>query len=250
MFDTDLAVKRTKLADEVVAQLLRMIRERRLVPGDRLPPERQLALTFQVSRASLRDAIRQLELLGYVDVRQGDGTVVRMPDASTLSQPFQGLHSGRPQAAADLIEFRRILEPQVAALAARRCTPAHAAQLDQALTHQRRRVDDGHRLGVEDLEFHQLIAAICGNATVLAVTDTLRSLLHELRTKHLTGDQPRLGLQQHVAIADAIRARDAAAAANAMHAHLDAVEASLLLEGDPPSDPAATDRSHLQGGPA
>lgn len=249
MFGTDLAVKRTKLADEVVAQLLRMIRERRLVPGDRLPPERQLAQTFQVSRASLRDAIRQLELLGYVDVRQGDGTVVRMPDASTLSQPFQGLLNGRPQAATDLIEFRRILEPQVAALAARRCTPAHALQLEEAIADQRRRVDAGERLGAQDLEFHQLIATIGGNATVLAVTDTLRSLLQELRAKHLTGDQPRLGLQQHAEIAGAIQERDAAAAAAAMHAHLDAVEASLLLEGDPPSDPAATDRPHPQGGP-
>ncbi|MDF1523386.1 MAG: FadR/GntR family transcriptional regulator [Trueperaceae bacterium] len=254
MFDADLAVKRTKLADEVVAQLLRMIRERRLVPGDRLPPERQLAQTFQVSRASLRDAIRQLELLGYVDVRQGDGSVVRMPDANTLSQPFLGLLSGRPHAASDLVEFRRILEPQVAALAARRCTSAHATQLEHALDAQRRRVEAGERLGSEDLEFHQLIATIGGNATVLAVTDTLRSLLHELRTKHLTGDQPRLGLQQHVAIADAIRGRDDAAAAAAMHAHLDAVEASLLLEGAPPSDaapnPAPTDRPRSQGGPA
>ncbi len=228
MFDTDLTVKRTKLADEVVAHLLRMIREGALAPGDRLPPERQLAQRFQVSRASLRDAIRHLELLGYVDVRQGDGSVIRLPDAETLSQPFQGLLAGHPQAAQDLLEFRRILEPQVAALAARRCTSDHAALLEAAIARQRRSVEAGGRLGVEDVEFHQLIATIARNVTVLTVVGTLRSLLEHLRVVHLTGDQPRLGLLQHERIADAIARGDDDDAATAMRDHLAAVEASVL----------------------
>ncbi len=227
MFDTDLTVKRTKLADEVVAHLLRMIREGTLGPGDRLPPERQLAQRFQVSRASLRDAIRHLELLGFVDVRQGDGSVIRLPDAETLSQPFLGLLAGHPQAAHDLLEFRRILEPQVAALAARRCTSAQAALLEAAVARQRQRVEGGGRLGVEDVAFHQLIATIARNATVLAVVDTLRHLLEDLRVVHLIGDQPRLGLQQHERIADAIARGDPDDAAVAMRDHLAAVEASV-----------------------
>lgn len=229
MFDTDLTVKRTKLADAVVAHLLRMIRERRLAPGDRLPPERQLAQTFQVSRASLRDAIRRLELLGYVEVRHGDGSVIRLPDGDTLGQPFQGLLVGHPQATEDLLEFRRILEPQVAALAARRCTPDDADRLAAAIEQQRGRVAAGNRLGVHDVEFHQLIAAIAGNGTILAVIDTLRSLLEELRTHHLTGDRPLLGLRQHERIAEAIASGDPAGAADAMSDHLDAVEASVVL---------------------
>lgn len=253
MFDTELAVKRTKLADEVVARLLQMVREGALRPGDRLPAERQLAGTFGVSRASLRDAIRQLELLGYVEVRQGDGTVVRLPDAGTLSQPFQGLLAGRPTEAADLLEFRRLLEPEVAALAARRCRPADAAALEAALNGQRRAVARGERLAGNDVEFHQLIATIAGNPVTLAVLDTLRHLLQDLRRRHLTGDQPDLGLRQHEAIADAIRRGDAAAAAQAMRRHLDAVEASLMPappEGDPPSAAAPAIRPHPEGGPA
>jgi GntR family transcriptional regulator, transcriptional repressor for pyruvate dehydrogenase complex len=235
VFDANLPVKRTKLADEVVDRLLRMIREGALAPGDRLPAERQLAQTFQVSRASLRDAIRRLEMLGYVDVRQGDGTIIRLPDAGTLSQPFHGMLAGHPQAAKDLLEFRRILEPQVAALAARRCTPEHAALLDAAVAQQRRRVAAGERLGVEDVEFHQLIATIARNATVLTVVDTLRSLLEELRVRHLTGDQPSLGLRQHEQIAQAIARGDAEGAASAMSAHLDAVEASVLAPASSPN---------------
>lgn len=228
MFDEGLAVKRSKLSDEVVARLMRMIRDGQLRPGDRLPAERQLAQSFQVSRASLRDAIRHLEILGYLEVRQGDGTVVRLPDAATLSQPFQGLLEGRPQAASDLLEFRRMLEPQVASLAAARCTPRHAEQLDAAIEAQRARVERGERLGIEDVEFHQLIAGIAGNATVLQVIETLRSLLEEMRVKHLAGDKPALGYEQHAAIAHAIQEGDGEAAAAAMREHLSAVEASMF----------------------
>jgi GntR family transcriptional repressor for pyruvate dehydrogenase complex len=106
---------------------------------------------------------------------------------------------------------------------------AHADRLEAALEQQRRRVVAGDRLGVHDVEFHQLIAAIAGNGTILTVVDTLRSLLEELRARHLTGDQPRLGLQQHERIAEAIASGDPAGAATAMSEHLDAVEASVVM---------------------
>jgi GntR family transcriptional repressor for pyruvate dehydrogenase complex len=228
LFDDGLAVRRSKLSDEVVSRLMSMIRDGRLQPGDRLPPERQLASSFHVSRASLRDAVRHLELLGYLEVRQGDGTVVRLPDAATLTQPFQGLLAGHPQAAADLLEFRRMLEPQVAALAAERCSLEQGALLDQAIAVQRSTVERGERLGQEDVDFHQLIASIAGNATVLQVLETLGSLLAEMRTRHLSGDKPHLGFDQHVAIAEAIRAGRPAVAAQAMGEHLDAVQESML----------------------
>src|SRR5690554_1762942 len=163
MFQEVVAVKRSKLADEVLARLLQMIRSGQLKEGDRLPPERQLAQSFDVSRASLRDAIRQLEMLGYVDVRQGNGTIIRMPDATTVSQPFRSLLSGHPHLAVDLLEFRHLLEPQAAALAAQRCTPEFAQRLRDALAAQRELADSGKRLHSLDLEFHQLIANITGN---------------------------------------------------------------------------------------
>lgn len=229
MFEEEPAIKRSKLSEEVATRLLRMIRGGRLAPGDRLPAERKLAQSFQVSRASLRDAIRHLEFLGYVEVRQGDGTVVRLPDAATLTQPFQGMLAGRPQEARDLLQFRRMLEPQVAALAAERRTPEQVARLEAAIDAQRRLVEGGERItGGEDVGFHALVAAIAGNATVLQVLATLASLLEELRSAHLPGDRPRLGLRQHAAIARAIAGGDGDAAAAAMREHLDAVEVSVL----------------------
>lgn len=225
MFDDVPAIKRSKLSDEVATRLLGLIRGGQLAPGDRLPAERRLAESFQVSRASLRDAIRHLEFLGYLEVRQGDGTVVRVPDAATLTQPFHGMLAGRPHAARDLLQFRRMLEPQVAALAAERRTPEQIERLDAAIDAQTRLVEDGERItGDDDLDFHALVAAIAGNATVLQVLHTLSSLLEELRTAHLPGDRPRLGLRQHAAIVRAIAEGDGDAAASAMREHLDAVE--------------------------
>lgn len=231
MFQEVVAVKRSKLADEVLARLLQMIRSGQLKEGDRLPPERQLAQSFDVSRASLRDAIRQLEMLGYVDVRQGNGTIIRLPDATTVSQPFRSLLSGHPHLAVDLLEFRHLLEPRAAALAAKRCTPEFAQRLRDALAAQRELADSGKRLHSLDLEFHQLIANITGNITLLQVIEALQSLLKELRDQHLTGDRPGLGYEQHKRIAEAIIAGDGKAASLAMTEHLQAVQESLLEGG-------------------
>lgn len=122
-----LYIKRTKLADIVADNLLQMFREGELHPGQKLPAERDLAVRYGVSRASLRDAIRHLELLGYLEVRQGEGTFVRTPDGQTLTRPFQSVLSSQPQLADDLVEFRFLLEPEVAALAAKHCTEEDVA---------------------------------------------------------------------------------------------------------------------------
>lgn len=210
--------------------LLAMIREGELSEGDRLPPERDLASHFGVSRTTLRDAIRELQLLGYLEVRQGDGTVVRNPGGEALAAPFTTLLRGQPQLAEDLLQFRRILEPEVAALAAQHCTERDATDLRTALERQRRLVEAGRRLLAEDLGFHRLIARVAGNTTVLHVLNVLQAMLRELRSRMLTGDQPALALDQHAAIAEAIIDGDAAAARRAVLEHLEAVERSIVRD--------------------
>lgn len=230
LVDSAFPVKRQKLADAVSDRLLELIREGELHPGQKLPAERELAVRFGVSRASLRDAIRQLELLGYLEVRQGDGTIVRAPDSQTLTKPFQHLLASQPHVAGDLVEFRFLLEPEVAALAAKRCTEEDATRLRDSLAKQRRLVEEGKRLAAEDVRFHQLIAQASRNVTVLHVLDTLQALLEDLRTRLLTGDQPRLTLKQHGDITDAIILHDATAAKAHMTEHLGAVMKSIRRE--------------------
>jgi len=227
LFDTGEAIKRSTVADEVFARLLEMIRQGTLEPGQRLPPERQLAESFGVSRATLRDAVGRLQLLGYLEVRQGDGTVVRMPDGATLSLPFRNLLQSHPHLGKDLLEFRLLLEPEVAALAAERCLPAHLAQLQAAVDKQRQRVENGLSLLAEDIEFHHLLASTVGNQTLLHVLGALQSLLEDLRGAHLVAGRPELAVEHHQKIVDAIGKGDPAAAREAMIEHLLAVNQSV-----------------------
>ncbi|AFZ66847.1 FadR/GntR family transcriptional regulator [Deinococcus peraridilitoris] len=217
------AVRPIKAADAVADRLLQLIRSGEYQTGGRLPPERELAARFGVSRPTLRDAIRRLEMLGYLSVRQGDGTTVRAPDGDTIARPFQGLLSGQMQSAQDLMEFRRIIEPAVAAFAARRATPELAASFEQALERQKRLAERGVRLTSEDLHFHHLIAQTAGNAIILQVLTTLRSLLSELRTDTLTGHLPEATIAHHERITRAILSNNPDAAHAAMLEHLNAV---------------------------
>ena len=224
------AIRKVKITETVTNELLTLIRNGTFATGQRLPPERELSLKFGISRASLRDAFRQLELLGHLEIRQGDGTYVRAPTSDTISTPFRGLLSGSPQAALDLLEFRLILEPEVAALAAKRATPEHATSFERLLEQQRRVAAQGLRISKEDLEFHHLIAQIAGNTVILQVLTTLRSLLGELRVTALAGRLPDLTIVQHERIALAILGNNPTEARATMLDHLNAVAATNDLK--------------------
>lgn len=233
MFRVADPIKRSKLSDGVVEHILQLIREERLQPGDRIPPERDLSEAFAISRASVRDAIRKLELFGYLEVRQGDGTHVRLPDGETISQPFRALIAGHAFLADDLLEFRVMIEPQLAFLAAERRTDNDVEKLQTLL---QQHVGNGINPVLTtqmDLEFHQLIAEIAGNQTVLHILGALHTLLVDFRERHLLADRPDLGLAQHTGIAEAIIAGDALLAKDLMREHLSAVGKSIHTRGDP-----------------
>ena len=134
------AVRRTRLFEGVVAQLRELIRDGRLRPGQRLPSEREMAERFQVSRASVREAIRALELDGLVMIRSGAGTFVSEEgfDAA-VDLLARRLLAGR-EALADIVELRLVLEPQIAALAAQRATADDKERLTAILNEQEQQV--------------------------------------------------------------------------------------------------------------
>lgn len=216
-------VKRQKLPDSVVERLLALLRSGELACGERLPAERTLSAQLGVSRTSLRDALARLELMGYLEVRQGGGTVVRAPSAETLCLPFQGLLRGLPRAAQDLLEFRRMLEPEAAALAAQRRSPEQLAGLHEGLRRQRLTAARGLKLADEDLQFHGLIADMVGNTVILRVLETLQELMQQLRSHTLAGLHPDLTLEEHARILHAIERGSAESARQAMTAHLTSV---------------------------
>jgi GntR family transcriptional regulator, transcriptional repressor for pyruvate dehydrogenase complex len=222
--------KRTKLHDGVVEDMLVLIRQGEFKMGERLPPEPELSERFDVSRGTLRAAIQELARLGYVEVRQGDGTYLRSPDNETIAQPFQALLASEPFLASELLQLRRLLEPEIARLAATKCTLADASVLRGLLEEQRSRTAKGETLAAQDLAFHHEIARIANNNLIRKILTMLHSLLKDLRYQALLSDEAKT-VRQHQKIAEAIIKRESDKAKSEMAKHLESVENILKQRG-------------------
>ena len=234
-------VRRSKVYEEVAARIRRLIADGRLKPGDKLPPERELAVALGVSRTSVRDAIRTLQMTGLVEPRQGEGTVVRELSTEALVAPIASALLTRRDLLADLIAVRRMIEPAMARDAARHATPDEIRQMESILTRQAARLEAGGLAIDEDSAFHDMIARASRNQVVLKVIDVLMDLLREGRERSLqVRGRPQRSLRGHRQILEAIRRRDGDAAARAMLSHLEQIEEMLLPERQPVHAAAAS----------
>ena len=225
------AVKKTKVYEKVAEQIQRLIRDGLLKPGDKLPPERELAETFQVSRSSLRDAIRVLELMGMVEARQGEGTVVREPSGEAVASPLTAALLQQREFVSELLELRGMIEPTLAARAAMHADAEDLAHLEDILRRQKEKVDGGELAIEEDSEFHYSIARASNNKVVLRVVDVFMDLLRESRKQALQVEgRLQKSLASHQQILAAIARHDAAAAEKAMRRHIQEIEAIVMQE--------------------
>ncbi len=163
------AIPRNKVYQEVARQLERCILER-MKPGDLLPPERELVHLLGVSRSSVRDAIRSLELMGLLEPRQGIGTVVRDPAIAPVN-PLAATLLGQLKTGREFLEVRKMIEPPLARRAALHASPAELIEMEQILVHQEAKVERGELAIDEDSEFHYAIALASDNSVVLKVVD-------------------------------------------------------------------------------
>jgi GntR family transcriptional regulator, transcriptional repressor for pyruvate dehydrogenase complex len=220
-------VRRQKVYEAVAEQIERLIL-RRLKPGDKLPSERELAETLHVSRSSIRDAIRSLELLGLVEPRQGAGTIVRETSVDSM-KPFADALKQRQEMVTDLLDFREMLEPPLAARAAAHISPNRIVELEDILRRQEQKMLAGEPAIAEDAEFHYTIALASGNTVVLKVIDLLMDLLRDTRQRALqVPGRPQRSLNGHRRILDAIARRDPEAANTAMRQHIREIEHVVL----------------------
>lgn len=210
-------------------------------PGSRLPPQRELAESLGVSRASLREALAVLETLGLVDILPSRGVVVRGPaSAERMHRPFAtpALGTLSPR---QLIELRLVLEPGWTALAATRMHAAglrHLQWLQQQLAHALER-NDLLSAAEADLHFHLLLAQFSGNPGLMAMAGQLEHAIgHSLRLPFARNGADDHPAHEHDAIVQAIAAGDAAASAEAMRAHLlSAARRSGIDLSAPPTAP-------------
>ena len=222
------AIRRNKVYEEVAKQIERLILTK-LQPGDKLPSERELAELLAVSRSSIRDAIRSLELLGMVEPRQGAGTVVREISADSVVNPLATLLTRQRQSVTELLDFRKMLEPPLAARAATHASAEEVGEMEEILRRQEEKLRRGEVPVEEDTEFHYSIAMAAENSVVLKVLDVLMDLLRETRERSLQVEgRPQKSLAGHRRILSAIKRRDPAAAEAAMGRHIEDVEEIVL----------------------
>ncbi|WP_448004091.1 FadR/GntR family transcriptional regulator [Agromyces bauzanensis] len=214
------------VTDEAILRIKEMILAGELGPGGRLPPEKELSERLGLSRSSLREAVKALEVIRVLDVRRGDGTYVTSLEPRLLLEAMSfvvDLHDDH--SVLEIFAVRRILEPAAASLAARNADEA-------ALEHLRgivASVDDAtdvEGLVAHDLEFHRNIAEATGNSYLASLIDSLSS--HTVRARIWRGiTQERAverTLQEHHAILDAIASGDAELASALTVVHVSGVE--------------------------
>ena len=200
----------------IADQILDLVAENGLAPGDRLPAERELAERFGVSRPSLREALIALEVEGRLDIRMGSGIYVGAPARAAAIEgesPFE------------VLQARAIVESAIAEEAARRCDPAAVAAMDRILARMAEALGDPARSLDLDGAFHIAVAMGTGNGLLADMTaDIYRLRLSPFFSRlaaHFEGPGTwRLALAEHGAIRDAIAAGDAGAAREAMRHHL------------------------------
>lgn len=223
-------VRRNKVYEEVARQIERLILKK-LQPGDKLPSERELAETLGVSRSSIRDAIRSLELMGMVEPRQGAGTIVLEVSAESLINPLANALKRKEELVGELLDFRKMLEPPLAARAAANATPEEIEEMEDILDRQQKKLSQGENAIAEDSEFHYTIALASGNSVVLKVLDTLMDLLRDTRERSLQVEgRPQKSVAGHRRILAAIKRHDAEGAKSAMRRHIEDVEEIVLSE--------------------
>lgn len=241
-------IRKTRIPEEIADRLRRLILDATFEPGRPLPSERVLARRFGVSRGSVRDAFRILEVLGLLETRQGQGTFPRELSVDRLVAPLATVLAYRRDLQDELMDVRRMFEPAVAREAAARATDEDVAALESVLGSQRRKLRTGQSALLEDTAFHAALARATRNRIVVHIMETLNDLLVESRKLTLQQKgRPQRSLHGHEAIVAAIRKRDRDAARRAMHEHIDQIADLLQTTVGAGAPPSRGRRTRLEG---
>jgi GntR family transcriptional regulator, transcriptional repressor for pyruvate dehydrogenase complex len=225
-------LERSRMYEDLGERLNQFVQEAGMAPGDRFPPERELARQLDVSRTSIRQAMVVLQAQGFVDVRHGEGIFLRRTRGFGESLPKL---LERRRRLPDVLEAREALEVKLAELAATRRTADDLDAMRSGLRTMDEEIRAG-RLGTEgDAAFHHAIAIAARNTVLVRLIDEMAGAIEETRVESLSepGRPPR-SLAAHRRILDAIGARNPQEAVDAMRTHLREVADVSLLRWQPP----------------
>jgi GntR family transcriptional repressor for pyruvate dehydrogenase complex len=219
-------VRPSRLYEQIVQQIEASIREGKLKPGEQLPAERELALQFGVSRTAVREAVKSLNEKGLVEAYSGRGTFVTSGKTPSMRHSLEGFIRSGGANWVHVAELREVLEPEMTARAATRIEEQQLVMMREAVAVMERSMHQPEASAYieADLDFHLALAEAADNPLILALLDEIVGLLREQRIGifNVNGG-PERGQFHHKQILEAIERRDAAAAREAMRAHLDQI---------------------------
>ncbi len=214
-------IKRSMLSDKVAVHLLDMIAKGELKPGEKLPPERELAKALNIGRPALREALSALHMMNVIEIKQGDGVYVSSLSPDILIKPFEVFAALADLEMLALFEIREILEVGIAGMAAQRISDEEIEELHRCLSRLRETTGNSAEFVRLDEELHAIITRSCRNPLLISVMISISSLSHLSRQVAVLfptfNDQV---LTDHEQIVAALETRDVIKSKEAMQAHL------------------------------
>lgn len=226
-------ITKTRLSEKAIEQIKELIVSKNLEPGSKLPSERDLVTALGISRSSIREALRMLEIMGLAEVKPGKGAYVKglsgdlfMPLSSLLSTHRETLHHH--------FEARLLLEPAAAALAAKRASQNDIKRLRKVVKTFQKNLDNNNLVALirADIEFHRLISNATNNRTIEILMNSItRYDFIGWKMALRTYKRPARTIPEHVKIIEAISSGDEKKAKSAMRSHLKAAIRNLKKAG-------------------
>ncbi|WP_275116608.1 FadR/GntR family transcriptional regulator [Alkalihalobacterium chitinilyticum] len=227
-------VKPKKIYEIVAEQLMDMIKKGEVKPGERLASVQQLAEEFNVGRSAIREALSALKAMGYIEMRQGEGTFVKKVDLDLIGSIIPGVQLMQQEDMRELFEIRKVIETGAASLAALNRTEEDLKQMEQALNEMQQAEGDGTIGEKADVDFHKSIVSATKNEMLSKlvgnVSDVMHQSMREARKLLLYSEQRKMNqlYEEHLRIYEAIKEKNQQRAYEAMMEHIVGVEKGLF----------------------
>jgi GntR family transcriptional repressor for pyruvate dehydrogenase complex len=217
--------------EHVVAHVRELIERGALGPGDRLPPERELATQIGVSRPSVRAGLQALSAMGIIQARHGAGTFITDGPPMLATGPLSFLAALHGFSSEEMFEARRVLEVGSIALAAGKATGEDLASVAEEMAGMFAALDDPQEFLVHDIRFHRAVAQGSHNPILASLIEMVSAMFYERRKRNIGAPRDlREAAEMHRVIYNALRDRDAGAAQSAMSEHLRRSQALNILD--------------------
>lgn len=216
-------IRRPRLSQSAVNQIRDYIRSEKLAPGTKLPSERKLMDELEISRNSIREALRILEVMGLVEVKPGKGSFVCEPEGKTGFSADKLFSAIGSESIHNIFEARLLFEPSVARMAAERATAKEIREIEDLFEEMRDKLREGDMAGaiIADAESHKALARITRNSTLSLFMDIInRALFDEWEASLEVPSRMQFTVEEHSRIVKCLRNRDGAGAEEAMREHL------------------------------